>query len=268
MLDTKTIDDLVRRLEGARQTQTPILQCSKTHPRMNLDDAYAVQHAWVAQSLAKGRVLQGYKIGLTSKPTQLAFFADEPTYAPLLDDVFFCGGEALPLSQFISPKLEAELVFEFRKSVDPAAATVDAILDAVDAVRPALEIIDSRFDVIDLKTGSGRTVVDQVADFGTCAGVILGDRSFPLGGLDLERVEATVSRNGSPEESGVSSAVMGSPVNAIRWLVKQLASHGRRLEAGQRVLSGTFTKPVPLVAGDGIDVDYGPLGRVAFHCAC
>ena len=39
------------------------------------------------------------------------------------------------------------------------------------------------------------------------------------------------------------------------------------LEAGEVVLAGSFTRPVPAKAGDRFDADYGPLGRFEFHFA-
>ncbi|NCA00375.1 MAG: hypothetical protein EBS88_13295 [Betaproteobacteria bacterium] len=40
---------------------------------------------------------------------------------------------------------------------------------------------------------------------------------------------------------------------------------GEHLKAGQIVLAGSFTKPVPAKVGDVFDADYGPLGRLQFQ---
>jgi 2-oxo-hept-3-ene-1,7-dioate hydratase len=48
----------------------------------------------------------------------------------------------------------------------------------------------------------------------------------------------------------------------MAWLVNKLALHGGGLKAGQLVLSGSFTRPVSVTAGDVIHADYGPLGAV------
>ena len=44
--------------------------CRIAHPEMTLDDAYAVQAAFVALRHAQGRQTIGWKIGLTSKAMQ------------------------------------------------------------------------------------------------------------------------------------------------------------------------------------------------------
>ena len=63
--------------------------------------------------------------------------------------------------------------------------------------------------------------------------------------------------------SGVAAAVLNHPANGIAWLAKKFAPHGVALEPGQVVLSGSFTRPMPVAAGDTITADYGPLGAIS-----
>ena len=37
------------------------------------------------------------------------------------------------------------------------------------------------------------------------------------------------------------------------------------VEKGEVVLSGSFTRPTPALAGDTFHADYGPLGAIAFR---
>ena len=60
-LDEAAVADAARRLDEAETTRTPIRQLSLQHPDMTIDDAYAVQQAWVATKLAAGRRLLGRK---------------------------------------------------------------------------------------------------------------------------------------------------------------------------------------------------------------
>ena len=46
-------------------------------------------------------------------------------------------------------------------------------------------------------------------------------------------------------------------------LAADLAERG--LPAGEVVLGGSFTRPVPAQAGDTFHADYGPLGAVSFR---
>lgn len=267
MLALDVVNDLARNLKKARHERVAIRQCSKSHPDMDLDDAYAVQRAWVAMELEAGRVIKGHKIGLTSRAIQQTFSASEPTHAPLMDDMFFAEGAALALDRYLSPRMEAELAFVIGKDLQGPGVTLFDALQAVEFVTPAVEIIDSRFELVDAHTRSGRSVVDQVADFGTCAGIVVGGRLVRAHDLDLRRVGATVSRNGVIEETGLSAAVLNHPLNAVSWLANRLGMEGRRIQAGELVLAGAFTRPMPISPQETIHVDYGELGSIAFHCA-
>ena len=81
------------------------------HPDMNIEDAYAVQHAWVERKIAAGRRVIGYKIGLTSRAMQSAMHIDEPDYGVLLDDMLFSDGADIEAARFCDPRIEVELAF-------------------------------------------------------------------------------------------------------------------------------------------------------------
>jgi 2-oxo-hept-3-ene-1,7-dioate hydratase len=72
-------------------------------------------------------------------------------------------------------------------------------------------------------------------------------------------------KNGVIEESGLGAAVLNHPGNGVAWLANRLAPHDERLEAGEIVLGGSFTRPVVCSAGDTIHADYGPLGSISLR---
>nr|WP_253209017.1 fumarylacetoacetate hydrolase family protein [Streptomyces niphimycinicus] len=68
---------------------------------------------------------------------------------------------------------------------------------------------------------------------------------------------------GSRTVPGSASAVMGDPAEAVAWLARHLLRGGRRLEAGDIVLSGTLCTPTAIGTGDRLVADLGELGRIA-----
>ena len=68
--------------------------------------------------------------------------------------------------------------------------------------------------------------------------------------------------NNEIEETGLGAAVMNHPGHGIRWVCRRFAPRGIGLEPGQVILSGSFTRPVIVRAGDHIRADYGPLGNI------
>jgi 2-oxo-hept-3-ene-1,7-dioate hydratase len=263
MLSSETHQALARELHEAERTRVAIEHFSRRFPEIRVEDSYAIQRAWVAIKLKGGRVIRGHKIGLTSRAMQIASQITEPDYGALLDDMFFQDGAEIPTDRFIVPRIEVELAFVLASPLRGPAVTVFDVLDATAYVIPALELIDARIEILDRNTGAPRKVFDTIADNAANAGVILGGRPVRPGSVDLRWASALLYKNGVIEESGVAAAVLNNPANGIAWLANKLAPFDEGLQAGEIVLSGSFTRPVAAVSGDVFHADYGPLGSIA-----
>jgi 2-oxo-hept-3-ene-1,7-dioate hydratase len=132
-------------------------------------------------------------------------------------------------------------------------------------VTPAVEIIDARIEQFDRDTRVMRKVFDTISDFAGNAGVVPGDVRVKPDALDLRWVGGVLEKNGVVEETGLAAGVLGHPAIGVAWLADKIAPYGERLEAGDFVLSGSFTRPTTGVAGDRFRVDYGPLGVIEFR---
>ena len=265
MLSQDTINELARELYDARKSRTQVRHFSKRFPEMTVDDGYAVQRAWVALEVKDGRTIKGRKIGLTSRAMQQASQIDEPDFAPLMDDMFFAQGTDIPISRFISPRVEVELAFILGKPLKGPGATLFDVLSATDYVTPAIEIIDARIEQFDRETKVMRKVFDTISDFAANAGIVLGGRPVKPTEVDLRWVGALLYKNGVIEETGLAAGVLNHPANGVAWLANKIAPFDEQLNAGDVVLAGSFTRPSTAQAGDNFHVDYGPLGSVAFR---
>ncbi len=260
--DPQLIAEFADELLTAARTRTPVRQLSQRHPQLTIDDAYAIQRAWTDRRLAEGRVVQGRKIGLTSRAMQQAVNIAEPDYGVLLDDMFFSDGDDLPLQRFIAPRVEVELAFMLGKPLSGPDCTLADALAAVEYVVPALEVLDARVQMTDALSGTGRTIVDTIADNAADAAIVVGNHRVRPDEVDLRWVSALLYRDGVIEESGVAAAVLDHPANGVAWLANKLALHGTRLEAGQLILAGSFTRPVWVTPDSTFHADYGPLGTI------
>ena len=252
-----------RAILDAESTGRQIRQLSRAHPSMTIDDAYAVQRAFIALKVDAGRTLRGHKVGLTSKAMQASSQINEPDYGDLLDDMFYGDGSDIPMSRFVVPRVEVELAFILNRPLRGPGCTLLDVLSATEYVVPALEIIDARIEQFDSDTKAPRKVMDTISDNAASAGVVLGGRPVRPLDVDLRWVSALMYRNGVIEESGVAAAVLNHPGNGIAWLANKLGTLGVTLEAGQVILGGSFTRPVAAVAGDTFHVDYGALGAIS-----
>jgi 2-oxo-hept-3-ene-1,7-dioate hydratase len=265
MLGEKIILDLAQRLDKAEKDRVQIGQFSLEFPDITIDDAYAVQRAWMDLKRKEGHSIKGLKIGLTSKAMQRSSNISEPDYGVLLDDKFYESGAEIPFERFIEPRVEVELAFILDKPLSGPNCTLFDVLSATAYVVPAVEIIDARIERVDPKTKVTRKVFDTISDNAAYAGIVLGGRPFKPLDLDMRWVAALCYRNGVIEESGVAAAVLNHPANGVAWLANKLHPHGVALEPGQVILAGSFTAPVFARRGDTFHVDYGPLGAVTMR---
>jgi len=250
--DRRAAAEAILRAERERK---PIPQLSRTYPDMEIEDAYRVQDLWAETRIANGANVVGHKIGLTSRAMQMASKMTEPDYGRILDDALFNDGAQIRADLFIKPRLEVELAFIMGQDLEGPGTRIYDVLRATEFVQPALEIIDYRTEV-------PRAIVDTIADNAAFAAIVVGGRTIRPMDVDIRWVGATLSKNGTIEESGVSAAIMGRPASGIAWLVNKLHAVGAGLKRGQIVLAGSFTRPVDIAKGDVIQADYGPLGAI------
>ncbi|EHQ4622270.1 2-oxo-hepta-3-ene-1,7-dioic acid hydratase [Salmonella enterica] len=265
MLDNDVIHRIAQRLNQAEKNREQIRAISLDHPDITIEDAYAVQRQWVEMKINEGRKLVGHKIGLTSRAMQISSQITEPDYGALLDDMLFGEGCEIPTDRFIVPRIEVELAFILAKPLRGPNCTIFDVYNATDYVIPALELIDARCHNVDPETGQPRKVFDTISDNAANAGVIMGGRPIKPDALDLRWICALLYRNGVIEESGVAAAVLNHPANGVAWLSNKLAPYDVQLKAGQIILGGSFTRPVPARKGDSFHVDYGPMGTISCH---
>lgn len=266
-MDAKAIKQAAQKLDEAERTRTQIRMLSLEHPQMTMDDAYAIQKAWMDIKTAKGRTVRGHKIGLTSKAMQYALNIDIPDSGFLLDDMFFADASDIPTGRFIQTRIEAELAFVLGKRLQGPECTMHDVLNATDYVTPALEILDTRILRVDPDTKKTRTVLDTIADNAANAGIVMGGRPMKPYEADLRWAGAIVSRNAQVEETGLAAGVLNHPAMGIVWLVNRMAQYGGALEAGDVVLAGSFIRPIEARKGDTFFADYGSWGTVSCHFA-
>lgn len=260
-LDDTVVAELAAEHETARRTVTSIDPVTRRHPDATIDDAYAIQQAWVDQQLADGAVLRGHKIGLTSRAMQQAMRIDTPDSGSLLDHMWIDDGGSFAAAHHLDPKIEVELAFVLGSSIAPGdgPVSVDDVYAATDHVVGALELIDARSHRVHPVDGRTRTVVDTIADNAANSGIVVGSVRVRPGDSSpgaLRWAGAICTRNGVVEETGLGAGVLNDPAVGIVWLAERLHGLGVTLEAGQTILAGSFTRPIDCRAGDEFVVDF------------
>ncbi len=130
------------------------------------------------------------------------------------------------------------------------------MLAATDYVTPALEVLNSHIEL------AGRTIVDTISDNAAYGGMVLGETRKRPDEIDLRWVPGLLYKNGGIEETGVAAGVLDHPARGVAWLANKFFLHGARLEAGEIILAGSFTRPMWVEKGDLVLADYGPMGTI------
>ncbi len=261
MLNDAQYRALAAELFAAERDGVPIAPITERHPGTNVADAYAIAQYVTETKVANGRRIKGHKIGLTSAVMREVSGATEPDFGTLFDNWFVDEGSVIDYSLFNKPSVELELAFVLREPLAGPSINVADVIRATDFVLPAIEIVDSRYT----HRGPGPIVVDSIADAAWCGRIVLGGNPRRLDEIDIRQIGAALLINGEECASGLSSAVMGNPLNAVAWLANKLHEFGVTLEPGHVVMSGSFIKVFPFKAGDMVVARFGqPFGDVSF----
>jgi 2-keto-4-pentenoate hydratase len=101
-----------------------------------------------------------------------------------------------------------------------------------------------------------------VADNGQQRSVVIGAPVHLAPDVDLAEVVARVQLNGRDVATGLGAAVLGNPLNSIKWLAAKLGEYGRSVRPGDVVMTGSFVRQFPLRPGDAAIAEFSGIGRV------
>lgn len=256
MLDEATIAAIAEELAVADRDRAVIPRITARYPDAEIEDSYRIQRVWRDKRIADGARLAGRKIGLTSKAMQAATGISEPDYGVMFDDTVHDSGAVLDFDAYSNVRIEVELAFRLAAPLSGPDCTTADVLAATEHVIPALEVLNSHIEL------EGRTIVDTIADNAAYGAMVLGGIPTRPDDVDLRWVAALLARNGEIEETGVAAGVLGHPATGVAWLANKLHQHGERLEAGEIILAGSFTRPMWVHRGDDVTCDYGPMGTI------
>jgi len=240
---------------------------SHTMATFTLDDAYAIQHGYVAKRLQNDSI-RGYKGGMTTPQAQKQFGMEEPVMGVLLTSGEVIGKDGKPpqvnLAEFHTLMLETEVGFVFDKRIDAPLANVDELKLRIRAAVPAIELPDLGFtDAAHLRG------LDVVANNVSAKRFIVGalpDQKKFLAGNTLDSISAELRCNDRPLNVGKATDVMGSPWQAALWEVNKLVRLGYKIEPGQVLITGAMGRMVPAVPGVCV-ADFGAFGKIVFEIA-
>ena len=208
----------------------------------------------IAVATALGYQLIGWKVAATNEVSQRKRGIAEPLYGRLYAQRLIGAAHPCRRESFSDPALELEFAFRFSHTPPVLDRKLSAteIAPCISEVLPAIEIVDSRYAGW-RNCPAPSLLVDNLAH----GAVIVGEPVPAWRGQSLAAIETRLLIDGGIVTTGSGAEVLGDPLTALAWLVDVLHRHGRRIEPGQLVISGTTTAVVPLGAGTEVRAEFG-----------
>lgn len=255
-MTNKTVIQLAKTLRDAQENHQP---CDPIRHIIGLEDietAYAIQDFNNRILINAGARVVGRKIGLTSKVVQQQLGVNQPDFGLLFNTKEVLNGDSISVKEILQPKVEGEIAFVLGKDLPDYSLTISELISAIDYVVPAIEIVGSRIKNWDIK------ITDTIADNASASHFVIGHQPHKLERVDIINCHMQLYKEGEVVSKGMGSDCLGSPLNAVLWLVNKMAYLGTPLKAGELILSGSIGKFVDVLAGDTFTAKFSNLGDV------
>jgi len=226
-----------------------------------IEEAYAVQDAFVAlKSRACGPVA-GYKIALTTPQMRVLVGLRDSIAGCLHARQVVRAPASVRAADYGRLLVEFEIALRMGADLPVAAAPYAAqqVAVAVDAAMPAFELADDLG--VDYATLASRGL-ELAADNAWNEGAVLGMPNERWHDIDLGGLRGVASINSKVVGEGRGADAMGHPLNALAWVANHLAGRGRYLRKGDVVITGSLVTSKFPQAGDLLRFEAGALGAI------
>lgn len=233
---------------------------------LSLDAALELQLRLLERLQGEGERLGGWKVGLTSGA---ALDRMGPGFRPfgfLLESRIFAAGDRIPGGNAGPDRgagpdsVEGEVCFRMGQALSGANVSADDVRHALSgegsAVAAGLEL-----NARERYPGSDPAL--RIADNMTNWGIVVGEEiSPPPADFDFDALEVRLEQDGVPVGSQLAHGHIDDHFLSLSRLVQQLARFGRGLEAGQRVITGAFSR-TPIRGPTVVAAEFSGIGRVS-----
>jgi 2-keto-4-pentenoate hydratase len=212
------------------------------------------QLATLDERLAGGESLVGWKLAFNTATAFERAGIDESVVGYFTDATVTDTERRIDLETLLNPMAEPELAVRMGEDVqDPT--DLEAVAAAIGAVFPAFEISD--FDPAEMDDLEGLLASDLYH-----RAMVFGPVPGARPGGDVSDLTVTVAASGGERYSVEPAAVLGELVDVVARTAAHLEYFGRRLGAGEIVMTGSVTPLVPVSEGSWVEFDAADLGTL------
>ena len=246
-----TLERVADLVTTALQDHVQLMLFSQSPEGLTATDAYHVTSRLRSAFEARGDRITGRKIGFTNRDMWDAYGVRAPIWGYCTDRTTFDLKDT-PIqraSDFAEPRIEPEIIFGLGKAPLPSMTETD-LLDCIEWVSLGYEVVQSIFP------GWRFAAADTIAANALHGALLIGTRHAVAARRaewrrELASFRAELFCDGRPSQTGGGEIVLGSPLNALRELVKLLDEDDRNppLAAGEVVSTGTLTLAMAVEPG-------------------
>lgn len=200
----------------------------------------------------------GYKAGPTNPAVQKRFNAEAPVWGALYQPMLLADGAKVNAAFGARALYEADLLVRVSDVAINRATTAEQVLVTIDQVIPFIELPDLVVEAPPKLNGAAITAINVGARLGVVGAAIPVQDTTEFS-QRLRDMVVMVKAGGQEVDRGTGSDVLGHPLNAVVWLVRDLARNGQALKVGDLVSLGSFSKLMPPKPGLQVEVIYNGL---------
>ena len=227
-------------------------------------DAYEFQEDLVDKLTDGDDTVIGYKLGFTGDAPR-PFGAPEPVYGRLLKSQENESGVTLDISEtWAAGNAGVELAIYIAKDakfkVSDFPLTDAELKSLISDIAPLSEFPEIAFEESNMEIN----YKDLIAANAGARAFVVGERK-KLSDLDVDinEIEIEVFKNGEMTSTGISGDALGSQLEALEFLLRQLAEQDLGVEAGQIIATGSLGSDLPLEPGE-YRITYEGLGELTY----
>ena len=262
-MDDAAIGRAASLIGSARLARRPLVSLPAECRPSDERDAYRVQEAVNRFLTTSGAgPLAGHKIGCTSPVMQAYLQIQNPCAGGVFANTMHHGIGTFRTADHVRLGVECEIAVQLSADLDGRRSGPGtrggraAVADAVGAVMASIEVVDDRY--ADYRTiGTATLIADNFFN----AGGVLGDAVGDWRRLDLASLTGRMLVNGREVGWGRGRDILGHPLEALAWLMGNMASRGQALNRGDFVTLGSMVTTQWVGAGDTVRIEIDGLGE-------
>ncbi|HKI64720.1 MAG TPA: fumarylacetoacetate hydrolase family protein [Burkholderiales bacterium] len=252
MAAASDIDSLADEIMVLHQAGAIVAPFSERYSWLSAPAGYRAAARLHALRLALGWKPLGRKIGFTNRTIWPRYGVYQPMWGTVYDrTVIFAQADraTVSLAGLAQPRIEPEICFGL-KAAPAVTHDADALLGAIEWVAHSVEIVQCHHPDWKLK------IADCTADNGLHGRLVVGTpipvRDLAGLGAKLPALRVELRKGEAVVDRGVGANVLGSPLEALAFLVEILSQQADAppLVAGEIVSTGTLTDAHPVAPGE------------------